>query len=283
MGRLDGSSSGSNVTGIAVKVVVALVAIFLLAGFLGSWVTIQAGHRGVVMHWGKVQPQVLDEGLHFTCPFMTSVQKLSVRVDKNQVKANGASKDMQTVTTDVAVNWHLKAEDVQKVFQTVGGKEVIVENILTPAVNEVFKAACSRLAASDILAKRMQLKEDVDKSLNSRLAKYNIIVDDISIVDINFGEEFSKAIEAKQVAEQEAEQAKYTAMKATQEALAKVNTAKGDAEAQRLVQSTLTGAILKQKAIDKWDGKFPVVMGSGSLPLLDMRNFVGSTQSTEEK
>lgn len=279
------SSEGLNPIAIGFSIVLGILALIV---FFGSWTTIPAGHRGVVMHWGKVQPQIMDEGLYFTCPFMTSVQKISVRVDKNQVKASAASKDMQTVNTDVAINWHINAEDVQHVFQTVGNEDTIVENILTPAVNEVFKASCSKLTAEDILERRIELKDDVDKSLSERLAKYNIVVDDISIVDIGFSDDFSKAIEAKQVAEQQAEQAKYTAEQAKQEAQAKINEAYGQAQAQKLIQSTLTKGVLQKMAYDKWNGVLPVVVGSGNLPFImdlkDIRDTAPSpkAQSTDD-
>ncbi|MGB7414925.1 MAG: SPFH domain-containing protein, partial [Thermosynechococcaceae cyanobacterium] len=98
-----------------------------------------------------------------------------------------------------------------------------------------------------------------------------LIVDDTSLVNISFSPEFSQSIEAKQIAEQEAKKAQYQAQKAAQESVALVNRAKGQAEAQRLQKLSLTPAILQQQAIEKWDGKFPMVMGgSGTLPLINI-------------
>jgi prohibitin 1 len=90
-------------------------------------------------------------------------------------------------------------------------------------------------------------------------------------VDVSFSEEFAKAIEAKQIAEQEAKQADFEALKASKQAQAQVNRAKGQAEAQRLQKLTLTKELLQQQAIEKWDGKFPTVMGgNGTLPLINL-------------
>ena len=98
-----------------------------------------------------------------------------------------------------------------------------------------------------------------------------VIVDDVSLVNFAFSPEFSKAIEAKQIAEQEAKQAEFSAKKATQEAQAEINRAKGQAEAQRLQRQTLTAPLLQQQAIEKWDGHFPTVMGgNGTLPLINI-------------
>lgn len=266
-----------------VKVVGGIIlAIILLIGLFTSWVTVPAGHRGVVMHWGKVQTTVLDEGLYFTCPFMTSVKKLSVRVNKNEVQASAASKDMQTVTSQVAINWHLKSEDVQKIYQSIGDENTVVENILTPAVNEVFKSAISKKKAEEILSMRTELKSDVDRLLNERLTRYNVFIDDISIVDIQFSKEFNDAIEAKQVAEQNAQKAVYEAQQKKAEAEGNINQARGQAESQRLVQGSLSTAILMKAAIDKWDGHYPTVMGSGSLPLLDLRKLQNGVKATAQ-
>jgi len=93
----------------------------------------------------------------------------------------------------------------------------------------------------------------------------------VSLVDFVFSPEFNKAIEAKQVAEQQAKQATFLVLKAAKEAEAEINKAKGQAEAQRLQQQTLTPILLQRQAIEKWDGKFPTVMGgSGALPFINI-------------
>jgi prohibitin 1 len=98
-----------------------------------------------------------------------------------------------------------------------------------------------------------------------------LAVDDVSLVDFLFSPEFNKAIEAKQVAEQQAKQAEFVALKATKDAEAEVNRAKGQAAAQRLQRSTLTPDLLQKQAIEKWDGKFPTYMGGNSpLPFINV-------------
>jgi hypothetical protein len=88
---------------------------------------------------------------------------------------------------------------------------------------------------------------------------------------VSFSPEFAKAIEAKQIAEQEAKRAEFEALKAEKQARAEINRAKGQAEAQRLQRETLTPTLLQKQAIEKWDGKFPLVMGgSGALPFINI-------------
>ncbi|AFY50416.1 membrane protease subunit, stomatin/prohibitin [Nostoc sp. PCC 7524] len=243
----------------------------LLAMMFRPFTIVNAGERGVVMQFGKVQDQVLDEGLHTVMPIVTSVRRISVRVQQNTFQADAASKDLQQVKTELAVNWHVDPMKVNKVFQQVGDQEQIVTGIITPAVSEVLKAATAKKTAEEIITRRTELKAEIDNNLKDRLQAYGLIVDDVSLVNFSFSPEFSRAIESKQIAEQEAKQAEFIAKKATQEAQAEINRAKGQAEAQRLQRLTLTSELLQKQAIEKWDGKFPMVMGgNASLPLINI-------------
>jgi regulator of protease activity HflC (stomatin/prohibitin superfamily) len=239
--------------------------------FLRPFAIVNAGERGVAMSFGKVQNKVLDEGIHFIFPIINSVQNLTVRVQKNDVEAEASSKDLQDVKANVAVNWHIDPEKVNQVFQRVGDETQIISRILEPAVSEVVKAATAKKTAEQIITMRTELKQEIDLDLKNRLSNYGLMVDDVSLVDVSFSEEFAKAIEAKQIAEQEAKQADFEALKAGKQAQAQINRAKGQAEAQRLQKLTLTKEILQQQAIEKWDGKFPSVMGgNGTLPLINL-------------
>jgi prohibitin 1 len=223
------------------------------------------------MEFGQVQPQVLSEGIHPIIPVVNSVERLSVRVQKHQIPAQSASKDLQDVFTDVALNWHIIPEKANAIFQQIGNENEIVQRIINPAVEEVLKAIMARYTAEEIITKRGDLKAGVDETLTTRLANYNIAVDDISLVNVHFSEKFSEAVESKQIAEQDAKRAEFIALKATQEAQAEVNRAKGQTEAQRLLRETLTPELLQKMAIEKWDGKFPTVLGGNSaLPFINL-------------
>ena len=247
------------------------VVLFIIFLFLKPFAIIGAGERGVVMRFGKVQDVVFDEGMHFITPIVTSVKTLSVRVQKNDVDAEVFSKDLQDVDMDVAINWHIDPSKVNQVFQRVGDESQIVFRIITPAVSEVVKAATAKKTAEEIIAKRTELKQEIDSALKDRLISYGVIVDDVSLVNVAFSPEFAKAIEAKQIAEQEAKRAEFEALKAEKQAQADVNRAKGQAEAQRLQRLTLTSELLQKQAIEKWNGQFPQVMGgNGALPFINI-------------
>ena len=247
------------------------ITLLFMAIFLKPFAIVNAGERGVVMRLGQVQDTVLAEGIHPIVPLVTSVKRLSVRVQKNDFKADAASKDLQKVTTELTVNWHIDPRRVNKVYQQVGDSEQIVNGIVTPAVSEVLKAATAKKTAEEIITKRTELKDEIDNNLKKRLVAYGLLVDDVSLVNFSFSPEFSKAIESKQIAEQEAKQAEFGALKATKDAEAEVNRAKGQAEAQRLQRQTLTPELLQKQAIEKWNGQFPTVMGgSGALPFINL-------------
>ncbi|GAX35070.1 prohibitin family protein [Nodularia sp. NIES-3585] len=247
------------------------IVFLFLAMMIRPFAIVNAGERGVVMQFGKVQDKILDEGLHPIMPIVTSVKRLNVRVQQNTFKSDAASKDLQTITTELAVNWHIDPLRVNKIFQQVGDERLIIDGIITPAVSEVLKAATAKKTAEEVITKRTELKEEIDNHLKTRLASYGIIIDDVSLVNFSFSPEFSRAIESKQIAEQEAKQAEFIAQKATQEAQADINRAKGQAEAQRLQRLTLTPDLLQKQAIEKWDGRFPTVMsGNGALPLINI-------------
>lgn len=259
------SSNSSYIGAAIVFVLLSLIIIFK------PFVIINAGERGVLMQFGQVQEKILEEGLHPIIPIVNTVEALSVRVQKHEIPAQAASKDLQDVFTDVALNWHIVPEKANDVFQQIGEERQVVERIINPAIEEVLKAVMALYTAEQIITKRGEVKSGIDEQLTSRLSQYNIAVDDISLVNIHFSQRFSEAVEAKQIAEQEAKRAEFVVLKAEQEAQAEINRAKGQAEAQRLLRENLTPLILQKEAIEKWDGHFPSVLGGdGVLPFINI-------------
>jgi prohibitin 1 len=250
-----------------------VVLLFVLLSF-GPFTIIQPGHRGVIVRLGKVDTQkILGEGFAWKMPVLTDVKKMTIQIQKAEMDAEAATKDLQSVRARVAINWKLDPEKVNVIYQTIGDEQDVLGDIMHPAINEVIKAACAKRNAEAILVEREMLKKDVDDAFKIRMEKYGVIVVDINLVSFDFSKEFNAAIESKQVAEQQAKQAMYTAKKAEADAQAKINQAKGDAEAQRLQKITLSGIMLKKMWIDKWDGKLPKVMtGNSSGMILDLKS-----------
>jgi regulator of protease activity HflC (stomatin/prohibitin superfamily) len=256
---------------VASKVFAALIILVLLSSF---FVVVNAGERGVLMRFGQVQPQVLGEGLHTIIPIVNTVQKLSVRVQNQEISAEASSKDLQEVYTDVALNWHIVPMEANVIFQEIGDKLAIVQRIINPAVEEVLKAVMAKYTAEEIVTRRNEVKSEVDSLLTERLAAYHIAVDDISLVHVRFSNRFRDAVEAKQIAEQEAKRAEFVALKAKRDAEAQLNLAKGEAEAQRLLRENLTSEMLQRQAIAKWNGTLPLIVGSEGPKLLDLNRLI---------
>lgn len=247
---------------------------------LNSFVILNPGEAGVLSILGKAQPGPLLEGFHLKPPLVSRVDIYDVTVQKFEVPAQSSTKDLQQLSASFAINFRLDPLEVVNIRRTQGTLQNIVAKIVAPQTQESFKIAASRRTVEEAITKRDELKQDFDTALGDRLDKYGIIVLDTSVVDLTFSVEFSKAVEEKQIAEQRAQRAVYVAQEAAQEATANINRAKGQAEAQRLLRETLSAEVLQKQAIDKWDGKFPLVMGgSGALPFINLET-TGQAGST---
>ena len=228
---------------------------------------IPAGERGVLMHFGAPDMVPLAPGLHFTNPFTTTVAWMNVQVQKAQGIEAAASKDLQDVTTTVAVNWHIVPASAPKVFQNVGGVPSIEDKLIQPAISNAVKAVTASYNAEDIIAHRDELAGKMATQLNAALLNYDVVIDGVNVVNIKFSDAFNNAIEAKQVAQQKAQQAEYDLQRAQVNAKQKVVEAQAQSDAQKLLQLTITPEIIAQQAIAKWDGHLPtyVTLGPGGV------------------
>lgn len=262
--------------GIAVQTILVLLCLAVISSFI---VIIHAGERGVLMKFGAIQDQVLEEGIHLIVPIVETVEKVSVRVQSQEISAEASSKDLQDVYADVALNWHVFPQEANLIYQQIGTQAAVIDRIINPAIEEVLKAVMAKYTAEEIITKRGEVKTGVDQALTERLKPYHIAVDDLSLVHIHFTQRFSDAVEAKQIAEQEAKRAEFVALKAVQEAEARMNLARGEAEAQRLLQESLTPELLQRQAIEKWNGNLPLIVGGEGAKVLDLRQLMQTNQS----
>ena len=254
--------------------IVAFVGLLLFI-VLNPFIIIQAGERGIVLNWGAVSDVVYDEGLHFRMPVVQSVKVMNVQIQKENVEAGAASRDLQEVQTALAVNFHLDPMTVNKLYQTVGTD--FKRRIIDPAVQEAVKAATARYTAEEVITKRQLVREDIKQLLAVRLAKDGIILDEISITDFDFSTSFNAAIEAKVTAEQNALRAKNDLQRVKMEAEQRVAVATAEAEAIKIQAQSISAqggdAYVNLKAIEKWDGKLPVQMIPGSaVPFINLQS-----------
>jgi len=252
-----------------------LAAALLLLSWLSPFAVVPAGHRGVITTFGKVDPDVLDEGLHFRIPVAQQVNLVDVRIQKGEGKGDAASKDLQTVHTAVALNYHVDPAAAATVFQNTGTQ--IGERIVVPAVQESVKAATAQYTAEELISKRSEVKAKISALLEERLHKFGVRVDEFSITNFDFSKSFNEAIESKTTAEQLKLKAERDLMRIRIEAEQKIASAKAEAESLRLQKQEVTPELLRlreienqSKAIDKWDGRLPNVTGGGAVPFIQL-------------
>ncbi|MCT7970539.1 prohibitin family protein [Laspinema olomoucense] len=241
-----------NIQAIVIGIVLALILLFGSSSF----VIINPGEAGVLSILGKSRDGALLEGIHLKPPLISKVDVYDVTVQKFEVPAKSATRDLQDLTGRFAINFRLDPTQVVTIRRTQGSLENIVAKIIAPQTQESFKIAGAKKTAEESITQRSALKEDFDNALSSRLEKYGVIVIDTSVIDLNFSTDFAKAVEEKQIAEQRAQRAVYIAREAEQEAQADINRAQGRAEAQRLLAETLKvqggELVLQKEAIQAW-------------------------------
>ena len=255
-----------------VFVTIIIVLLLVVGGLFSSWIFIEPGHTGVVVTMGKVEENVLQEGFHFKVPFIQEVVKIDNRIVKLEVQTEAFSKDLQTVTTNLAINYRVDTKKSYSIYKNVGSNYESV--LVIPAVNEVLKAISSSYTAVESVTNRTLISDGLVEGLNAKLNDMGLYVTDVNIIDFDFSDAFIQAIEEKQVAQQKlltAETEKQTAIaKAEAEAETIKIKAQAEAEANKLLSDSITTNVIEYNKIEKWNGELPQVTGgSGTLINLD--------------
>jgi len=260
-----------------IATIVVLVIIFLF--LWGTFVIVPAGHRGVVLWWGSVEKRVMGEGLNFKVPMAERVIKVDVRVQPHPFKEiDAASKEYQMVKLTGMMNFHIDPSFVNDLYQKVGLD--FANKVIDPAFNDFVKEVVPNYLITEILPKREEIRKRAMSKLGDNLARYHIIVDDIYFANIRFTPDYEKAIEAKQVAQQQVETQRQILAQREIEAQQKIATAKGEAEsilvvaqgqakANDALSRSISPILVQYKSIEKWNGILPQVSG-GAIPLIDL-------------
>lgn len=197
-----------------------------------------AGHRAVIFdRFAGIKPQTILEGTHFLIPGIQRAFIMDVRTQPRTISAVTGTKDLQTVNLSLRVLTRPREDRLADVYSKLGMD--YSERVLPSICNEVLKAVVALYDAAELLTLRDQVSARIREQLQLRASEFNIVLDDVSITHLQFGRDFAKAIEDKQVAEQNAERAKFVVMKAEQEKEALIIRSEGDSEAARLVSEAL--------------------------------------------
>ena len=261
---------------------IVVIAAFAAVAILSSIKIVPAGCTGVVTTFGEVSDTSLTEGLHFVVPFAQKVEVISNKIQIYEATADAVSKDLQAVSTKIAVNYRIRSEASARIFRDIGVdyKDVI----LMPTVQEGMKSVCAKYNAEQLISQRASVAEEIKTELEGKVNEYGIEIEKFNIVNFDFSKEFNEAIEAKQVAEQnliktrtEQNQAIVVAEAEAKkkviaaEADAKVIKARADAQAaaNKTISESLNPSLIQYQTIERWNGVLPKVAGSAN-PLIAM-------------
>jgi prohibitin 2 len=278
---------------IVIPVIIAFIMIIVVLA--ASIKIVEAGHRGVLLNFGAVDTSAsLNEGIHFVVPFRDNVVQLEVRTQRITENAASASNDLQDVSTQVALNYHVDPTTAQILYQQIGFD--YASRVIAPAIQESVKQISARFNAENLITNRETVKSEIEANIKARLAPYNIVVEALSITEFQFTEQFRRAVEAKVEAEQralqatndlrrieiEAQQAEARAIGEQQANIARaegvrqaaVLQAQGEAEAIQIVEAQLreNPRYLEWLKTQRWDGVLPLVTGGseGATPFIEI-------------
>ncbi len=267
------------------KIVLVAILLLIIIGVVASASVkiVDAGNRGVLLHWNAVDLSAppLDEGIHFLVPFQDDIVQMEVRTLKYDKDTRSASKDLQSVETTVTVNYHPDKEQVHVLFKEIG---LDYENrVIQPAIEETVKQVTANYNAEELITKRPLVKADIENAIRERLEQFDVKTDVISITDFEFSALFNKAIESKVEAEQNALRAENDLRRIEVEARqheasaigianANIAQANGEAEAIAIINQALANnpEYLQWLKIQKWDGILPLVVGEGGTPFIQI-------------
>jgi len=210
------------------------------AAFVGSkcLFDVDGGERAVVLNMLKgVEDKVRGEGTHFRVPWLMQPKIYNIRLRPKLIQTTTGTKDLQTVTIHVRMLFRPDVSGLPTIHKTLG--QDYDERVLPSIANEVMKATIAQYNAEQLLTLREQVSREIRESIVQRAHQFNILMDDVSITHLTYGKEFAKAIEEKQVAEQEAERQKFIVQRSEQERQATVIRAEGEAEAAVMISEAL--------------------------------------------
>lgn len=249
------------------KIILTALALILVIGLIilfASTTIVPTGHIGVVTLYSKVQNEYLDAGFHWVKPFVEEVHDVDIRTQKYANTVEGSAKDLQIVNITMSINYQIKPEKVTELYEKVGRDYATI--VLNPALQSSLKASMAQFTAEEMITKRAEVANTITKELNESLDNY-FLISAVNLENIDFTDEYNKAIEAKTTNQQnaEAEKAKLEITKVQNEQ--KINTAEAEAKVRELQSQSVTDKSLEQlkleiqrEMIQKWNGQFPTTM-----------------------
>ena len=230
---------------------------------------IGAGRAGVVYNRFGGGSYSVGQGVYPRVPIIQSVTVFDTRTLKMESQEGAASKDLQQVVIDIVLNYHVKYDAVNEIYVKVGAD--FQEKVIQPAVSEIVKACASQYPVEEIIVKRPDLKATIERTLRERLLTYNIVLESLNLVNIDFTLAFNKVVEDKQIEEQKIKTAQYQRMQAEENKKRTILNAEAESRSQELLRDSTSREVIALKWIEKWNGSLPKIItgDSGLLMTID--------------
>ena len=240
-------NSENKVSKLKVTIIV-IVALFLVIAILNCFQTIPTGFVGIKLRFGKAQDGIIQEGLHFNIPFVETIEKLDCRTKKVETYSEASTKDLQTVSASIAVNYNVNKDSANKLYREIG---VDYENIvIAPAILESIKSSMAGYTAEELITKRSEISNQIRSMLTDKISDKGFTITEFNITNIDFSEEYDQAIEAKAVKQQEVVAAQAELEKQRIQNEKEVSIAEKDAKVMELQNSQITENTLKLKELE---------------------------------
>ena len=239
--------------------------------FFSSFYTIRSTERGVLSTFGKMSDDVIEDGLHLKIPFIQTIKRVNVQQKKFDGKEESYTRDVQTSDVEYTINYDLVRENVTKLMKNVG--DDYHNRIVVPFIRSAMKESFGNFAATEIVENRDAVRRQIEQQLRHTLDSNYFMNVQFQLVNIDFDDEFEKAIKEKQVAEQNALKAKNVTIQVEELAKQTRIKAEADADAMRIKAAALesNAKLVNYEAVQKWDGKMPQYMLGNSVPFIDLK------------
>ena len=249
-----------------------IAAIIGFSALNSSFYTVKSGTKAIVFTFGNIS-SVEGEGLHMKIPFIQSTQVVDIRTQKTTSPSDAGTKDLQQVTAQVALNYHLNDNKLKEIYSKTGLD--VNEKIIEQRIQEIVKSVAAKYTAEQLLIQREAVKNEISSLLKINLSSYNIVLEDVQITNFRFSKAFNDAIEAKQTSVQQALKAENDLQRIRIEAEQKIAMARAEAESIRIQSEAIKaqGGVeyVQLKAIEKWDGNLPTTMAGGVTPFINIK------------